>query len=114
MAVRLRHIDMNYNLAVLERDLQRAIVKIAEEEEPIGVPRAKLEAHRYGVVIGSTWQLKEAGSIKKDREGVGLHTGEGQVTLSGYRFRERATTERDNRKLSIGHQREKSKTKLIP
>lgn len=88
---------MNYNLAVLEGDLQRAIVKITEEEESIGVPRAKLEAHRYCVVIGSTWQLQEAGSIKKDREGVGLHTGEGQVTLSRHRFRERATpTRREN------------------
>lgn len=80
---------MNYNFAVIEGDLQRAIIKITEEEEPIGVPRTKLKAHRYCVVIGSAWQLQEAGGIKKDWEGVGLHTGKGQVTLQRHRFRER-------------------------
>lgn len=82
---------MNCNLAVLEGDLQRAIIKITEEEEPIRVPRTELEAHRYCVVIGSTRQLQEAGGIKKDWEGVGLHTGEGQVTLSRQIERERNT-----------------------
>lgn len=81
VAGRLRHVDMNYNFAVLEGDLQRAIIKITEEEKPIGVPRTKLKAHRYCVVIGPAWQLQEAGGIKEDWEGVGLHTGEGQVTL---------------------------------
>lgn len=83
---------MNCNLAVLEGDLQRAVIEIAEEEEPVGVPRTKLEAHRYSVVIGSTRQLQEAGGVKKDREGVGLHAGEGQVTLSRHRFREKKTS----------------------
>ncbi len=91
VAGRLRHVDMNYNLAVFEGDLQRAIIKVTEEEESIWVPRSKLKAHGYCVVIGSAWQLQEAGGIKKDREGVGLHTGEGQVTLSRHRFRKRDT-----------------------
>lgn len=95
---------MNYNFAVLEGDLQHPIIKITEEEEPVGVPCTKLEAQRYCVVIGSTWQLQEAGGIKKDREGVGLHTGEGQVTLS--RDLDRGEpTKRDNGELSIGLQR---------
>lgn len=72
---------MNNNLAVLEGDLQRAVIEVTEEEESIGVPRTKLEAHRHCVVIGSAWQLQEAGGVEKDREGVGLHAGEGQVTL---------------------------------
>lgn len=80
---------MNCSLAVLQGDLQRAVIKITEEEEPIRVPCTKLEAHRYCVVICPTRQLQEAGGIEKDREGVGLHAGEGQVTLSRHRFRER-------------------------
>lgn len=72
---------MNYDLAVVKGDLQRAIVKITEEEESIRVPRTKLETHRYYVVTGPTWQLQEAGGIEKDREVVGLQAGEGEVTL---------------------------------
>lgn len=99
---------MNNHLAVLQGDLQRAVIQITEEEEPVGVPCPKLEAHRYRVVIGPTRQLQEAGGVKEDREGVGLHAGEGQVTLSRQRFRERETpSKRDTiRKLSIGLQRE--------
>lgn len=95
---------MNYNFAVLEGDLQRPIIKITEEEEPVRVPCTKLEAQRYCVVIGSTWQLQEAGGVKKDREGVGLHTGEGQVTLSRHSERGKPTR-RDNGESSIGLQR---------
>lgn len=80
---------MNYNFALLKGDLQRAVVKITEKEEPIGVPSAKLEAQRYCVVVGSARQLQEAGGIKEDREGVGLHTGEGQITLLRERERQR-------------------------
>lgn len=72
---------MNYDLAVLQGDLQCAVVKITEEEESVGVPRAEVETHRQCVVTSSAWQLQEAGGIEKDREGVGLHAGEGQVTL---------------------------------
>lgn len=42
-------------------------------------------------MIGSARQLQEAGGVEKDWEGVGLDTGEGQVTLSRQRFRERDT-----------------------
>lgn len=64
-------------------------------------------------MIGSTRQLQEAGRIKKDREGVGLHTGEGQVTLSRHRVRERETpTKISIRNFLIGLHREKLKTKL--
>lgn len=80
---------MNYNFAVLQGDLQSAIIEITEHEEPIVIPCTKLEAERYCVVIGSTWQLQETGGVKEDREGVGLHTGEGQVALSRQRFRDR-------------------------
>lgn len=72
---------MNYDLAVIKGDLQRAIVKITEEEESVGVPRPKLETHRYYVVAGPTWQLQEAGGVEEDREVVCLQTGEGEVTL---------------------------------
>lgn len=34
-------------------------------------------------MIGPARQLQEAGGIEKDREGVGLHAGEGQVPLFG-------------------------------
>ena len=77
-----RHIDVNHDFAVFQGYLQGAIIEITEEEQPVGVPRTKLEAHGYRVVIGSAWQLQEAGGVKKDREGVGLHAGEWQVTLS--------------------------------
>lgn len=72
---------MNHNFAVFQRYFQCSIIEITEEEESVWVPRTKLEAHGHDVVIGSTWQLQEAGGIEKDWEGVGLHTGEGQVTL---------------------------------
>lgn len=101
---------MNYNFAVLEGDLQRAVIEVTEEEEPIGVPRTKLEAQRYRVVIGSTWQLQEAGGIKKDREGVGLHAGEGQVTLSRERHRETETMG----SYQLVLRDKKLKSKLIP
>lgn len=77
------HIDADHRSAVLQGDLQGAVVEIAEHEEPVGVPRAELEAKRYSVVTGTAWQLQEAGGVEEDREGVSLHTGEGQVTLSG-------------------------------
>lgn len=53
------------------------------------VPRTKLEAHGYRVMIGSTRQLQETGGVEKDWEGVGLRTGEGQVSLSAYRIRKK-------------------------
>ena len=88
------HIDINNYFAVLQGDLQRSIIQITEEEEAIGVPCTKLEAHRHCVMIGSTRQLQEARGIEEDREGVGLHTGERQVTLHRCRTRERKTTAR--------------------
>lgn len=72
---------MRRRLAVLQRDLQRAVVQVAEEEEAVRVPRAELEAQRYDVVSGAARQLQEAGGVEEDREGVGLHAGEGQVPL---------------------------------
>lgn len=72
---------MNGDLAVFEGDLQRALVEVAEEEEPVGVPRAKLEADRRRVVVGPARQLQEAGGVEEDWEGVSLHAREGQVTL---------------------------------
>lgn len=78
---------MDHCSAILQRDLQGAVVEVAEHEEPVGVPRAELEAERYGVVTGSAWQLQEAGGIEEDREGVSLHAGEGQVALSGHKKR---------------------------
>lgn len=72
---------MSYDFAVFQRYFQRSVVKVAEEEEPMWVPGPKLEAHRHCVVIGPTRQLQEARGIEEDREGVGLHAGEGQVTL---------------------------------
>lgn len=77
------HVDADHCSAVLQGDLQGAVVEIAEHEEPVRVPRAELEAKRYGVVTGSARQLQEAGGVEEDREGVSLHTGEGQVTLLG-------------------------------
>lgn len=74
---------MHHDFAVFQCDLQRAIVQVTEEEEPVGVPRPKLEAQRNDVVTGPAWQLQEAGGIEKDWEGVGLHAGEGQVPLFG-------------------------------
>lgn len=76
---------MDHCSAVLQGDLQGAIIEVTEYEEPVGVPRSELEAERYGVVTGSAWQLQEAGGVEEDREGVSLHAGEGQVTLSGHR-----------------------------
>lgn len=76
-----RHVDVRRHLAVLQRDLQRAVVQVAEEEEAVRVPRAELEAQRYDVVSGAARQLQEAGGVEEDREGVGLHAGEGQVAL---------------------------------
>lgn len=77
----LGHVDADHDLALLQGDLQRAVVQVAEEEQAVGVPRAELEAHRDGVVVGSARQLQEAGGVEEDGEGVGLHAGEGQVTL---------------------------------
>lgn len=77
------HVDADHRSTVLQGDLQGAVVEIAEHEEPVRVPRAELEAKRYGVVTGSARQLQEAGGVEEDREGVSLHTGEGQVTLLG-------------------------------
>jgi len=89
---------MNYNFALLKRDLQCAVIKITEKKKAVRVPRPKLEAHRHCVMIGSTWQLQEAGGIEKDREGVGLHTGERQVALLGHRCKKRdGPTKRNNR-----------------
>lgn len=85
---------MNHNLAVLKRDLQSAVIEVTEEKEAIGVPGTKLEAHGYRVMIGSTWQLQETGGIEKDWEGVGLHTGERQVSLLGHRRRKRTDGQR--------------------
>lgn len=51
------HVDADHRSAVLQGDLQGAVVEIAEHEEPIRVPRAELEAKRYGVVTGSARQL---------------------------------------------------------
>lgn len=76
---------MDHCSAILQGDLQGAIIEVTEHEEPIGIPRSELEAERYGVVTGSAWQLQEAGGVEEDREGVSLHAGEGQVTLSGHR-----------------------------
>lgn len=76
-----RHVDVCRHFAVLQRDLQRAVVQVTEEEEAVRVPRAELEAQRYDVVSGPARQLQEAGGVEEDREGVGLHTGEGQVPL---------------------------------
>lgn len=76
-----RHVDVRRHLAVLQRDLQRAVVQVAEEEEAVRVPRAELEAQRYDVVSGAARQLQEAGGVEEDWEGVGLHAGEGQVAL---------------------------------
>lgn len=97
-----RHIDVHHNFAVFQWDLQRAIVQVTEEEEPVGVPRPKLEAQRYDVVIGPARQLQEAGGIEKDREGVGLHAGEGQVPLFGETDGQR---QKENGILSIAPQR---------
>lgn len=72
---------MRRHFAFLQRDLQRAVVQVTEEQEAIGVPRAELEAERYDVVSGTAGQLQEAGGVKEDREGVGLQAGEGQVPL---------------------------------
>lgn len=47
----------------------------------MGIPRTKLQSHRYEVVSGPTGQLEEAGGIKKDGEGVRLHAGKGEVAL---------------------------------
>lgn len=77
------HVDADHHSAVLQGDLQGAVVEIAEHEEPVRVPRAELEAKRYGVMTSSARQLQEAGGVEEDREGVSLHTGEGQVTLLG-------------------------------
>lgn len=76
-----RHVDVCRHLAFLQRDLQRAVVQVTEEQEAVQVPRAELEAQRYDVVSGPARQLQEAGGVKEDREGVGLHAGEGQVPL---------------------------------
>lgn len=72
---------MNQDLAIFQRDLQRAVIQVTEQEQPIGVPGTKLEAHGQRVVTGSARQLQEAGGVEEDREGVRLHAGEGQVTL---------------------------------
>ena len=76
---------MDHCSAVPQGDLQGAFVEVTEHEEPVGIPRAELEAERYSVVTGSARQLHEAGGVEEDREGVSLHTGEGQVTLSGHK-----------------------------
>lgn len=76
-----RHVDVRRHLAVLQRDLQRAVVQITEEKEAVRVPRAELEAQRYDVMSSPARQLQEAGGVEEDREGVGLHAGEGQVPL---------------------------------
>lgn len=83
VAGRSRHVDVDYRAAALHGDLQGAVVEVAEHQQPVGVPRAELEAERYGVVSRSARQLKEAGGVEEDWEGVSLHAGEGQVTLWG-------------------------------
>lgn len=85
VAGRSRHVDADRRPAVLQGDLQGAVVEVAEQEEPVRVPRAELEAERYGVVARPARQLQEAGGVEEDREGVSLHAGEGQVALSGHR-----------------------------
>lgn len=83
VAVRPRDIDAHRRLSVLQGDLQGAVVEVAEHEEPVRVPRAELEAERYGVVAGPARELQEAGGVEEDREAVSLHAGEGQVALWG-------------------------------
>lgn len=51
------HVDVDHRSAVLQGDLQGAVVEIAEHEERVRVPRAELEAEWYGVVTSSARQL---------------------------------------------------------
>lgn len=72
---------MRHDFAVFQRELQHAVSQRAEQEQAIGVPRAKLEAHRHHAVLHSTWQLQETRGVEGNREGVRFHTGECQITL---------------------------------
>lgn len=74
---------MNDDFSIMQGDPERAVIKVTVQEESIRVPCTKLEANRYGVVTGSTWQLEEAGVVEKHGKGVCFHAGEGQVALLG-------------------------------
>lgn len=104
---------MHCDFALLQGDLQSPVVKVTEEEKPVRVPGSELEAHRHCVVIGSPWQLQETGGIEEDREGVGLHAGEGQIALCSKEIQRSTKRARDWRVIS-GSSKRKDKHKTNP
>lgn len=76
--------------ALNQPQLHPSISQLGEHKQTTGVPRPERQTHWQRVAVTLTRQPQEGRGVKEDREGVGLRTGECQVTLKW-------NTERDSR-----------------